>query len=171
MADEPGTAPQEPAKQEPAPGKTFTQEDVDRVVGERLAREREKYSNHDELKAAAERLREIEESNKSELEKATSQRDKFKGEAESKAAEIVRLRVALEKGLTGDRADLVDRLRGNTAEELAADADKLLELVKDKGEPTPEFDGGVREPAPQPSSPEEQHNAAVLQLLGLGPQT
>ena len=33
--------------------KTFTQEDVDRIVGERIKREREKYADYDDLKAKA----------------------------------------------------------------------------------------------------------------------
>lgn len=167
MADEPKTEPQAKPEGEPAP-KTFTQEDVDRVVGERLAREREKYSDHEELKAAAEKLKEIEEANKSELEKAASQRDKFKSDAEKFGSENTRLRVAIEKGLVGDKADLVDRLRGNTKEELEADADALLKMFEgQRQEPTPNFDGGVREPAPTPKTPDQEHNEVILKLAGL----
>ena len=36
-----------------APAKTFTQEDLDRIVQQRLAREREKYADYDSLKAKA----------------------------------------------------------------------------------------------------------------------
>lgn len=60
-----------------------------------------------------------------------------KSEAAAKATEqeMLRLRVAVEKGLVGDHADLVDRLQGETLEEILADAEKLLELVKPPGSP------------------------------------
>jgi hypothetical protein len=47
-----------------------SQEQFNRMVQERIARERQKYADYDELKKAAERLAEIEEANASELEKA-----------------------------------------------------------------------------------------------------
>lgn len=39
--------------------KTFTQDDVDRIVGERLAREKSKYSDYEDIKAITEELREF----------------------------------------------------------------------------------------------------------------
>lgn len=48
-------------------------------------------------------------------------------------AENLRLQVALEKGLVGERADLAARLQGSTREELAEDADKLLALLGPAG--------------------------------------
>lgn len=105
-------------------------------------RAREAEAKVKELSPLAEKARELEEANATELEKATSQRDTFKNEAETKAAENLRLRVALEKSVP---ADLIDRLRGDTQEELEADADKLLSLVKTEA-PAPDFDGGARTP-------------------------
>lgn len=43
-------------------------------------------------------------------------------------AENLRLKVAIEKGLIGERANLVDRLKGETLDDLRADADSLLAL-------------------------------------------
>lgn len=50
--------------------KTFTQSDVDRIVSERLAREREKYRDYDQVKADAEAWRKQQEGQKTELQKA-----------------------------------------------------------------------------------------------------
>lgn len=50
---------------------TFTQEDVERVVGERLARERAKFRDYDDLKTKADQFEKIEAANASDLEKAT----------------------------------------------------------------------------------------------------
>lgn len=46
------------------------QADFDRMIGERLARERQKFADYDDLRAKAERLNELEAANRSELEKA-----------------------------------------------------------------------------------------------------
>lgn len=50
--------------------KTFTQAEVDKIVSERLQRDRNKYSDYEDLKAKAAKFNELEESNKTELEKA-----------------------------------------------------------------------------------------------------
>ena len=78
-------------------------------------------------------------------------------ENEKTAAENLRLRVAIEKKLP---AELIDRLRGGTQEEMAADADKLLELVA----PTPSLDGGVRGWTPVPTA-EEAHQQFIADVL------
>lgn len=73
-----GTNPANTGSQAQASEQTFTQADIDRIVQERLERERQKhqktvadkYGDYDELKTAAARLQEIEDANKSEAEKA-----------------------------------------------------------------------------------------------------
>ena len=70
--------------QQPETGRTFTQADIDRVVQDRLTRERAKYADYDNLKAAADKLRELEDAQKSELERA--QQAKEQAEATAKAA-------------------------------------------------------------------------------------
>ena len=53
--------------------------------------------------------------------------EKRDAEAKEKERELLRVRVASKKGVP---SDLVDRLRGETEEELEADADKLIEFIK-----------------------------------------
>lgn len=65
-------------------GKTFTQADLDKVVEQRLARERKKYADYDDLKAAQARLAEIEASQMSEHEKVLARAEA----AEARAAEL-----------------------------------------------------------------------------------
>ncbi len=50
--------------------KTFTQADVDRIAGERAAREKARYSDYSDLKAKADKLAQIEAANATETEKA-----------------------------------------------------------------------------------------------------
>jgi hypothetical protein len=93
---------------------------------------------YDESKKLKERIEAIENAQKGEQEKALKEQNKWKElfeakerEAAEREKEIIKLRVAQKKGLP---ADLVDRLVGETEQELEADADKLLEFVK-PGEP------------------------------------
>jgi hypothetical protein len=76
---------------------------------------------------AAKRLKEIEDANKSELEKATSAKTEAEQKAAAKERELLVLRVAMRKGLNEEQAD---RLKGSTEEELEEDADKLLKLFR-----------------------------------------
>jgi len=49
--------------------RTFTQDELNAIINDRLARERNKYSDYDDLKKAATQLQEIEDAQKSEAEK------------------------------------------------------------------------------------------------------
>lgn len=123
-------------------GKTFTQADLDRVIGERLARERENFKDYDSLKAAADELAKIKDGQKTELEKSNGERDELKArlaEVESsKAASdlaLLRREIASDKGLTDPK--LVKRVGGGTREEIEADVVELLEVQGVRGKPKP----------------------------------
>jgi hypothetical protein len=76
----------EPASQpEPEPAKTFTQAELEKIVGERLARERAKYGDYDDLKAKAAKFDSLEQKNKSDLEREREAREA----AEKKAADAM----------------------------------------------------------------------------------
>lgn len=117
-----------------------------------------------ELSPLAQKARDLEEANKSELDKATSQRDVLKSERDEKAAENLRLRVALEKKLP---SELIDRLQGNSKEEIEADADELLKLVKPAD--ATDFDGGARTAATDEGAastdPKKALGSGLLQAL------
>lgn len=105
---------------------------------------------------AAKRLGELEDANKSEVQR---ERDKAAA-AEARAAQaetrIARLEVAAEKGL-GPK--LAARLVGSTREELEADADELLAQLKGDGKPaggTPEGRGRPREALRSGSAPDAE---------------
>ena len=110
--------------------RTFSQADVDNVVSERLKRERAKYSDYEELKAKAAKLDEIEEANKTELQKATERATELETELNGlkKANEIrsIRDKVSNETGVP------VNLLTGEDEESCAAQAKEILayELTK-----------------------------------------
>ena len=101
-------------EQPAASERTFTQAEMDSIIGERLKRAREKYADYDELKAKAAKFDEAEEASKSELQKAVEERDKFKAELDKMKAEAARaeqvVKVAAEQGVD---AALLARMSGD----------------------------------------------------------
>jgi hypothetical protein len=122
-----------------------------------------------EAQQAREKAEEYEEQNKTELEKAQSKAAKLEQAAKDYESKLLRLEVATEKGLP---KELIPRLQGSTPEELAADADELLALVKSRteNETPPDFDGGVREPA-ETTDPAVAHNRKIAELIFGSPRT
>lgn len=91
---------------------------------------------------AAKRLAEMEEAQKTEQQKLTERAEAAERAAKDRDAENLRLKVAIAKNLP---ADLADRLRGDSEEELNEDADKLLALVKaDPKTPKPDPAQGAK---------------------------
>lgn len=93
-----------------------------------------------EQKELAKRVQEFEERDLSEQEKLTKAAEDAKREAERAAAENLRLKVAIDKNLP---PELIDRLKGESLDELYEDADSLLSLVKPRE--AQNFDGGARQ--------------------------
>lgn len=112
MTDDPTPKPTEPPEPTKAPEQGFTQADVDRIVSERVQRERAKFADYDDLKTKAEGAKTLED-RVAEIERQAK-------ESESRA---MRAEVANVKGLTPTQAK---RLVGATREELEADADELI---------------------------------------------
>jgi hypothetical protein len=115
---------------------------------------REQYGDLDALKAAHDKLKALEDSQKTDLQKAQdalqAERDLRTQEAQkTKDADLkaLRLEVGYAKGLD---ALLSARLQGTTREELDADADAVLAVVHARPRPTPpplHATAGVTEPA------------------------
>ena len=115
------------------PERTFTQSEMDAIIGDRIGRERKKYADYEELKAKAEKYDQAEEASKSELQKATERADALQKKIDEmlKADEARKLKekVASE---TGVPAAL---LRGDSEEDLRAQADAILTFAK-PGQPS-----------------------------------
>ena len=111
-----------------------TQEELDNIVKERIRREREKYSDYEELKN---RVSELETEN-SAL-KSTVEDDKqtradldaqiidLQGKVTNYETASLRTRIALQNGLP---YDLADRLQGTDEEALKADAERLAGFMR-----------------------------------------
>ena len=119
--------------------RTFTQEEVNAIVGKRLAEEKSKFADYDVLKAKAEKFDEAEEANKSELQKATERANNLESElnALKKADEVrvMRENVAKETGIPSNL------LTGATEEECKAQAEAIKAYAQPSGYPRVK-DGG-----------------------------
>jgi hypothetical protein len=100
-----------------------SQDELNKIISERVARERAKFADYTDLKGKAAKFDELDQASKTEQERLTERL----AAAEARAAEIegraLRLEVASENGLTPAQAK---RLVGSTREELEADAKELL---------------------------------------------
>ena len=130
--------------------KTFTQEELEFEVAKRLTRERSKYSDYEALKEKAAKLDEIEEKNKTELERATEKatrlEEELNGLKKQREVSSIREKVGKEMGVAADLLTM------DTEEDCRAQAQKLLAWhksnpatypsVKDGGEVT-KFNSGA----------------------------
>lgn len=114
--------------------KTFSQADLDRLVKERLERERKKFADYDELKKAKDELEELKKKDLSELERERQEKEAIKAEKARVDAEIAALKVeGLKSRLVlaaGLPLELVDRVRGTTEEEIKADIEQVKKFLK-----------------------------------------
>lgn len=81
--------------------KTFTQEEVNAIVNDRLGREKAKYSDYEAMKAKAAKFDELEEANKTELQKASEKATALQNElnALKKENEIRSIREEVAKNM------------------------------------------------------------------------
>lgn len=135
---------------EVAEQKTFTQEEVNGIVAERLSRDRQKFADYETLKMKAEEFDKMQEASKSELQKATEKAESLEKElaALKKANEIQEIRSKVSKD-TGVPTSL---LTAETEEECLAQAQAIKEfatpsnypIVKDGGEVSGNVDVSTR---------------------------
>lgn len=111
-----------------------TQEEFDAAIKARLAREKEKYADYDQIKSCVTELEKENGSLKSTLEASNQSKadtDKQIADLQEKVTgyetAALRTRIALQNGLP---IDLADRLQGNDEESLKADAERLASFVK-----------------------------------------
>lgn len=121
--------------------KTFSQDEVNAIVAERLAREKAKYEGFDELKAKADKYDQLEEANKSELQKASERVASLEAQLDlMKKTEEVR---AMRDKVSTDTGIPANLLTGDTEEACIEQAKAIKEYatpayptVRDAGEVT-----------------------------------
>lgn len=108
--------------------RTFSQSDVERLIGERLARERSKYTDYEELQRRSEQLKLLEDRDKTEAQKAAEEAAAAKWDLENTQLELRRIKAAHTHSIPEDYLPL---LTGKTDEELTASAERIGKLVAD----------------------------------------
>ena len=119
--------------------RTFSQDEVNAIVGKRLAEEKGKYADYEDLKAKAAKFDEAEEASKSELQKATERaaalEQELNGMKQAETVRNIRENVAKETGIPANL------LTGTTEEECKAQAAAIADFAKPAPYPTVK-DGG-----------------------------
>lgn len=108
-----------------------SQDDLNKVVADRVARERAKYADYKDLKAKAAKLDEFEQANQTEAEKAAARVAELESELNAVRSETTRLRIASEHGIT-DADDIALFLTGTDEETLTKQAKRLADRDADR---------------------------------------
>lgn len=103
-----------------------SQDQLDKLITSRLAREKAKYADYEQLKSKAAQFDKLEEANKTELEKTQEQLTSEKKARTMAEVALLRYQIAAEQGLDAKAAGF---LQGSTREELEASATELAQLV------------------------------------------
>jgi len=109
------------------------------------ALEKERQLRREAEKKLTDQQEAAENAKKSESERLTAERDTARQEAQEARLETMRIKVGTASGLP---QELVDRLTGDTEEEMKVDAERLAKALGQSGGG---FDGGARGTNPKPS--------------------
>lgn len=142
-----------------------SQDDLNRLIADRVSRERAKYADYTDLKAKASKFDELDAANKSEIEKANEKAAAAEKAAEKATADALRLRVALKHGISDEDADLF--LTGTDEETLTKQAERLTDRVVDRKKQG----NHVPREGTTPRSPHEDEMRQLTRNLFRGAQT
>lgn len=110
-----------------------TQEEFDAAIKDRLERERGKFSDYESLKTQVGTLT-------TERDTAVQQLSDANAKIKTYETNSVKMRIAQEKGLP---AEMALRLTGETEEDIAKDADSMVQIFKATKGAAPLFDNSV----------------------------
>lgn len=109
-----------------------SQDEFDRIIQDRVARERKKFADYDDLKARADRLTEIEDGQKSEVQRLNDTIEQLKTENDTLKSDISKKdRDALAAKIAHDKGVPVRYVTGDDEKSMKAAADLFLDDVKD----------------------------------------
>jgi hypothetical protein len=134
-----------------------------------LARKHEKAVA--DLIPLADKAKELEDASKTDLERASAEAQQHMSRADKAEGELMRLRVALRKGLTETQAK---RLVGTSEDELEADADDLMASFRPSEPAKPDSKDDDEEPEPtrpdQRRRPQERLRPGAVPEAGTEPE-
>lgn len=168
MSEENSGQPEEKAAEEkPAEFKPITsQEELNKLIGERINSVKAKFADYDDLKTKAQKLAEIEESKKSELEKVTERIAATERERDAAKAEALRFRIANEYKLSQEDAMALEHVASE--EGMRTVADRLRASAEAGRKPTPKPTSLKSGSSGEPPRGETGRAAAALRQLRQG---
>ena len=142
-----------------------TQDELNRIIAERVNRVKTQFGDYSDLKAKAAKFDELDQANKTEQERLTERAEAAEKRAAELESQTIRLEVASQNGLSPAQAK---RLVGSTREELEADAKELLATFKPAADESGEkvadsLDLGVRGAAPKKGDSTADQFAAAIE--------
>lgn len=140
-----------------------SQEELNKAVGERIKRVEAKFSDYKDLKAKAAKFDEIEQANKTELEKLNERVTAAESAHQAAVVEALRFKVASKHGISEDDAVLF--LTGTDEETLTKQAQRLSNMDAERKKRGAHV---AREGGNPPSGRPDDERAAVRQLFGTG---
>ena len=136
------------------PERTFTQSELNAILGDRLAQERKKYADYEELKGKAEKYDAAEEASKSELQKEQEKNASLQKQLEAfQRADTER---QLKEKVSQETGVPVSVLRGATEEDLRAQAEEILKIYKPETVSYPNVRDGGETPKVKGATTAEQ---------------
>lgn len=138
-----------------------SQDELNKIIADRVARERAKYGDYKDLAAKAARFDEIEQASKTEAQKLSEQIAAAQNEAANARAELLRYQVAATHGIT-DADDIALFLTGKDEETLTKQAERLAQRGADSNKPrSPRPDPNQGRSGAGPASTADQFAAAI----------
>lgn len=107
-----------------------SQEQLTKLIGDRINKVKSQFADYDDLKTKASQLDALSEASQTETEKATKRATKAETERDSARAEALRLRIAVEHNISLEDADLF--LTCTDEESLRAQAKRLSDREADR---------------------------------------
>jgi hypothetical protein len=103
-----------------------TQDELNRIIADRVSREKAKYADYGDLKSRAAKYDEVEQASKTELQRITERAEAVEAELAQTKSDALRLTVIARHQIPEDHQDLVF---GETEDELTKRAEKVQALV------------------------------------------
>lgn len=104
-----------------------SQDDLNRIIADRVSRERGKFADYADFKSKAEKFDQLEAEKLTETQRLQAQLDELSGKASAAEKANARLSVIAAEGIPAEYQDLV---HGDTPEALSASAKKAKELIE-----------------------------------------
>lgn len=150
---------QQTAQEPNQPGKTLTQDEVDRLIADRLSRERKKFVDYDALKKKAGEFDKLQDAQKSEVEKLNERLAAAEVELQGHRVAEVRRAAAIEAGLDPGCSEFITAADEKTALEQAK---RLAQRMAPPEPARADFRQGIRT---QPAA-KQDNNALLRRMAG-----